>query len=161
MALGVLLLGGCGLVPTAVHVAGPFYLDTIKGPDVYLFRCPDGPEYGCEGTGLPEPSIVKAGGNEKYVVVAQADRPDSGPLRYFYFARVPQERSGWGGNPEKVVGPLTKAEFDRARERLGLPAANITIHTPTAASIALWSFIIAAGLGIALLSYLMKTPDSV
>jgi hypothetical protein len=62
------------------------------------------------------------------VVVAERDESDSRLLHYFYFARVPQERHGWGLNPERVVGPLTKAEFDRARAALGLPADNITIE---------------------------------
>jgi hypothetical protein len=61
----------------------------------------------------------------RYVVVAQADRSDPRVLHYFYFARVPQETFGWGNNPEKVVGPLSKPEFDHARESLGLPADDI------------------------------------
>jgi hypothetical protein len=78
-------------------------------------------------------------------------------LHYFYFARVPQEREGWASNPEKLVGSLTKAEFDRARESLGLPADNITIEdTPNPASIIALSLIAGAGLGIALLAYLLK-----
>jgi hypothetical protein len=136
-------------------VAGEFYLDTIKGPDVHLFRCPDGPGNGCDTTGLPGPSIVKAGGNETYVVVAQADRSDAVARRYFYFARVQHGPGRWVD--EKVIGPLTKAEFDRARESLGLPAANLTIEdTLNPAQIAVLSLIACAGIGLALLVYLLK-----
>jgi hypothetical protein len=59
------------------------------------------------------------------VVVAEADRP--GVLNYFYFARVPEETYGWGANPEKIVGPLTAAQFDVAEKSLGLPAADIKL----------------------------------
>jgi hypothetical protein len=106
------------------------------------------------------PGIVKAGGNARYVVVAQEDKSDSRLLRYFYFARVPQERYGWGLNPERVVGPLTKAEFDRAREVLGLPTYNITIEDeddPENPALTVAGVIVAcAGTGIALLLYLLK-----
>jgi hypothetical protein len=157
IALGIVLLGGCAR--TAVHVAGPFYLDKpFKGPDVYLLRCPEGPRDGCGGAGLPGPSIVKAGGNRTYVVVAQADIPDSGVLHYFYFARVPEERESPGLGHEKVVGPLTKAEFDRARESLGLPAANIRMKDtlPTVFKIAFLSLIAAAVIGTTLLAKLLN-----
>jgi hypothetical protein len=122
--LGAALLGACSRAPA--HVVGPFYLDTLPDTsDVYLFRCPDGPGNGCAVDGLPGPGIVRAGGNSKYVVATQADRSDPRALHYFYFARVPQETRGWGHNPEKIVGPLTKPEFDLARQSLGLPADDI------------------------------------
>jgi len=118
------LLAGCSRAP--VHVAGPFYLDTLPDTsDVYLFRCPSGPGeggVGCAVDGLPGPHVVRAGGNAHYVVVVEAVDLGDGPSRYFYFARVPQETRGWGKNPEKIMGPLTKAEFDQEQRGLGLPA---------------------------------------
>jgi hypothetical protein len=42
-----------------------------------------------------------------------------------YFVRTSQKRAGWGGNPDKLVGPLTKAECDHPRESLELPAGDI------------------------------------
>jgi hypothetical protein len=41
------------------------------------------------------------------------------------FARMPQEVYGRGANPERIVGPLTMAEFNDAQNKLGLPAPAI------------------------------------
>ena len=115
---------GCSRAP--VHVIGPFYLQKfVETDDIYLFRCPDGPQEGCAVDGLPGPRIVGAGGNDRYVVVAQADPSNADVVRYFYFARVPQETRGWASNPEKIIGPLTALEFDNARKAMNLPAADV------------------------------------
>ena len=119
--LVVALLAGCSRAP--VHVGGPFYLDTLPdSSDVYLVRCPSGPKAGCAVDGLPGPRVVRAGANAQYVVVAEAANPGHDPSRYFYFARVPEETRGWGSNPERIVGPLTKAQFNYAQRNLSLPA---------------------------------------
>jgi hypothetical protein len=105
------------------------------------------------------PGIVTAGGNARYVVVAQEHGSDSNVLLYFYFARVRQERYGWGLYPERDVGPLTKAEFDRAREGLGLPADNMAIEDeePVKPTLIVAGGLFACtGIGIALLVDLRK-----
>ncbi|HEY3814241.1 MAG TPA: hypothetical protein VGL66_13530 [Caulobacteraceae bacterium] len=124
LVLAAALLGGCSRPP--VHVSGPFYVGTLaETNDVYLIRCPHGPDEGCAVDGLPGPRIVAAGANGRYIVVAQAGDSDDQERRYFYFARVPQEVAGWGNNPERIVGPLTQAEFDKAAHDLHLPPLTI------------------------------------
>ena len=84
-----------------------------------LYRCPDGPDGGCARDGLPGPAVAAAGANNDYLVV----RTSAG---YYYFRRVPQETSGWGNNPEKIVGPLTAEEFGRAKAQFKLPDFTVT-----------------------------------
>jgi len=119
----LLLAGGCARRP--IEVDFPFYLTSIEDPrEVALFRCPSGPKRGCAIDGLPGPRIIAAGANKRFVAVAQI--PSSGgEARYYYFARVPEEASGWGNNPEKVVGPLSGEAFCRARATLPLPELTV------------------------------------
>ena len=119
-----LLAGSCGR--RVVEVDHPFYLMSIEDPrEVALFRCPDRPGTGCAIDGLPGPRVVAAGADDRFVVVAQRPIEDAGPTRYYYFARVPREASGWGPNPERIVGPLDEAAFAAATARLRLPALNV------------------------------------
>jgi len=46
---------------------------------------------------------------------------------YFYFARIKNERSGWGNSPEKIVGPLTQSEFEAASTAHHLPPLSIVL----------------------------------
>jgi hypothetical protein len=110
-----------------VEVSRPFYLMYIKDPrEVALFRCPDGPDRGCAIDGLPGPRVIAAGADARFVVVAQLPEDGaSGPVRYYYFARVPQESRGWGLNPEKVVGPLDEVAFAQAKTALHLPDLTV------------------------------------
>jgi hypothetical protein len=105
----------------------PFYLMFIEDPrEVALFRCPQEPGIGCAIDGLPGPYVFAAGADERFVVVAQ--RPDadvSGPTTYYYFARAPQETSGWGKNPERIVGPLDEHAFAAAKAKLHLPEFTV------------------------------------
>ena len=90
--------------------------------ELALFRCPDRARLGCAIDGLPGPEIVAAGADRRYVVVEQR----SGSVtRFFYFARVKEEKHGWGRNPEQIKGPLTPEEFRLAAARLRLPELSI------------------------------------
>lgn len=117
-----------GACDRQIEVDHPFYLMTIDSPPEYaLFRCPQGRDQGCAIDGLPEPRVIAAGANENFVAVARLPLPEgSGPIGYYYFARVPNETSGWGANPERIVGPLDEAAFSEAKSRLGLPELTVT-----------------------------------
>jgi len=131
IGLLLLLLGGCG--SDYVHVAGPFYLSYIETPDqMALVRCPNGPENGCAGDGLPGETVYAAGANDRYIVFVRHPHGvdhsfDRRVSEYFYFARIKNEWQGWGNEPEKVVGPLTDNQFQIAKWKLGLPNFSIFI----------------------------------
>jgi hypothetical protein len=109
-----------------VEVDHPFYLTRVSEeiPEA-LVRCPDGPRGGCAIDNLPGDGAFKAGADKGWIVFAREPRGSDPrmklPTQYYYFERVPEETRGWGDNPEKVVGPLTEAEFTAAKARLGLP----------------------------------------
>ena len=110
-----LACGGCQRYPK--EVAGPFYLDYGEDQPVALFRCPKGPANGCANDGLPE-TVIAAGGSRDFIVVQNT-------AGYYYFKRLPEERYGWGDNPEKIIGPLSSEEFSTAKRRLGLPELTV------------------------------------
>jgi hypothetical protein len=122
-----LLFAGCSQ-RGAVEVDHPFYLMTIEDPAQFaLFRCPEGPDRGCAIDGLPGPLVTAAGADPRFIVVEQQPLAAAdGPRLYYYFARVPQETSGWGLNPERIVGPLDEAAFAAASAQLNLPP--LTVH---------------------------------
>jgi hypothetical protein len=128
ISLPLLLLTACE--PEPIQVAGPFYLTYFETRDeMALFRCPDGPEHGCAIDGLPDATIYAAGGNRSYVVVVRHPRVNGVIERnvseFFYFARIANERRGWGNSPEHIVGPLTENQFREAKQKLGLPDFSI------------------------------------
>jgi hypothetical protein len=98
-----------------------------------LFRCPDGPDQGvgCAIDGLPDATIFEAGGDQNYVVVGRHPRKeqttDNRTVEYFYFKRTKSERSGWGTDPEKIVGPLNAEQLEADKARLHLPAFSIVL----------------------------------
>jgi hypothetical protein len=127
MRFGRVLLAICSIGLVACErrhkeVDHPFYLMFIEDPrEVALFRCPNKPGIGCATDGLPGQYVVAAGADRQFVVVAQRSGRDNGLTRYYYFARVPQETSGWGNNPERIIGPLDEQEFAAAKAKLKLP----------------------------------------
>jgi hypothetical protein len=130
--LVLLLLAGCG--NDTVHVAGPFYLMWIDiSEETALYRCPDGPDgrLGCAVDGLPNSTVFAAGADSRYVVAARHPRnnnvTDKSVTQYFYFARTKAERSGWGPDPEKIIGPLTQPEFEAASTAYHLPSLSIVL----------------------------------
>lgn len=122
--LACLALSSCWWESRFTEVSDPFYLGYIEDPDkVALFRCIDG---GCAGDELPGPKLIAAGADARYVVLAQQPIEGAGnETFYYYFKRIPQEKSGWGSNPEEIVGPMGRAEFDAATQRLSLPPLTI------------------------------------
>ena len=112
-----LAIAGCEQAPR--QVAGPFYLDTRpESHEVALYRCPRGPSEGCAIDELPVLNVIAAGGNERFIAIETYQG-------FCYFRRVDQERSGWGRNPEMVVGPVSEAAFLDAKRKLGLPDLNV------------------------------------
>lgn len=110
---------GAACEPQFTEVDHPFYLGYIEDPgEIALFRCPTGVDGSCAIDGLPGPGVIAAGADRRFVVV-QSD------LGYYYFERVPQETGGWGNNPERIVGPLSEADFAVAREKLRLPDLEV------------------------------------
>lgn len=112
-----LLSGACS--PPASEVSHPFYV--MRMPDSQeraLYRCPDGPRKGCAVDGLPGPDVFAANGDRRHIVVA---RRRGEVVEYLYFERIPEELQGWGRNPEQVIGPLNRREFEADAARLGLP----------------------------------------
>ena len=133
LAIGLLplLLAACGDDVTPVD--GPFYLTYLETRDqMALYRCPKGPNDGCAIDGLPDATVFAAGADKMYIVVARHPRVGGATNRqvteYFYFARIPQEREGWGFNPEKIVGPLTQVQFDADKSRLHLPEFSVHLR---------------------------------
>ena len=131
--LGLGLLGSA-CAPSTIEVDHPFYLTFIdSADDAAVYRCLNGPDRGCaHDEYLPGPTIFAAGANAKYVAMARhprvGDKTELRRTEYYYFARVPEETHGWGLNPEKVVGPLTKREFERAKTGLGLPELSVSLR---------------------------------
>jgi hypothetical protein len=126
-------LGGAGCIERNAEVSHPFYLTFPEdAQDVALWRCTEGPREGCtRDEQMPGPAIFLAGANARYVAMARYPRDeerhvtDLSRTEYYYFARVPEETYGWGLNPETVVGPLSRAEFEAAKARLGLPDLTV------------------------------------
>jgi hypothetical protein len=83
---------------------------------------------GCAIDGLPEATVFAAGGDKAYIVVARHPANDRRITEYFYFARIPKERSGRGQDPEKIIGPLTEAQFAVAKRRLQLPEFSVRLR---------------------------------
>ena len=77
------------------------------------------------GDGLPEATIVQAGVNAKYVVVARHPRHRwtepavRSVTEYYYVVRSPDE--AYPRARLTVVGPMDKLQYDRESQRLGLP----------------------------------------
>lgn len=107
---------GCERSP--LKVAGPYYLNTMPDSSaVALWRCPNGPNQGCAVDGLPT-EVIAAGSNKDFITV-------HGAKGYYYFHRINNETSGWGTRPEKIVGPVSKNEFDAAKRKLRLPEPDM------------------------------------
>lgn len=80
----------------------------------------------CVGDGLPGPTVVRAGFNDKYVVAAVDPTGPVGPpdaaTKYYYIIRAFEDQRRDGGLPYKGIrGPLNKAEYAAEKIRLGLP----------------------------------------
>ena len=134
---GVLVV--CSLLAASgtrsVEVSNPYYLDYIEDPFAIELRRCESQGLSCASVnGLPRvqayeagPHVVAAGANRHFVVVAYGVGDRSGdPRSYYYFARVPEEKKGWGANPEKIVGPLDERDFKEESRRIGLPELTVS-----------------------------------
>lgn len=128
------LLSGC-FDKERHHVAGPFYLTYPESrEDMALFRCfRDEGNFSCVLDFMPDAEIFLAGGDNEYIVLARHPREggltDKENVEYYYFKRTPQESRGWGNNPEKVLGPFGKNEFDKRKMELNLPDFSVNIES--------------------------------
>jgi hypothetical protein len=101
------------------QVAGPFFVGRFEAHgDPWMFRCTDDPPAGCSGDGLPDGKVLRAGGDARHIAMQT-------PLGYYYFRRLPQERRGWGNNPEVIVGPLSQQQFAAVTRELALPPLDV------------------------------------
>lgn len=113
----LVMLAGCS--DGMEQVAGPFYIGRFEvHGDPWLFRCPAEPPSGCANDTLPDGKVLRAGGDDRYITFLL-------PEGYYYFRRLPQERRGWGNNPEVIVGPLSEDQFAEASRELRLPALDV------------------------------------
>ena len=131
LRIGIILMAlaalpGCG--KHYVEVDHPFYLmDYGESRDRFaLFRCLHEPGHGCSLDKGFGPDVIAAGANDRFVVMKMRQPSNAAQPTYFYFARIPQETGGWGQRPEKLIGPLSRGEFQQRRAALGLPDANVT-----------------------------------
>ena len=119
------------------HIAGPYYLMTPENRlDTSLFYCfEDG---GCAGDSLPDATVFAAGSDARHIVLARHPRSygetwavtNTGRTEYFYLRRQPgnpEPNAGWSREPGAIAGPLSRAEFERATERLNLPPFTIVL----------------------------------
>jgi hypothetical protein len=123
----VIALTGCGR--SSVEVADPFYLMDYGETDetFALFRCLEGSGKSCFLDNGFGPGVVAAGGNVRFIAFKKHGAGgEVASEEYFYFARTPYERGGWGLHPEKLIGPLDQRQFNRIRRQLGLPELSVT-----------------------------------
>ena len=115
-------------------LTGPYHLvavDVMEDMGI-SWRSPDGGIY--VGDGLPDAKLVAVGHDERFLVAANHPRvcqpSDTGCLKwhefrsdtthYWYVVRQPDEEERHPG-AANIKGPLTRDEFERERQRLGLP----------------------------------------
>ncbi|MBP6689092.1 MAG: hypothetical protein KA153_03795 [Hyphomonadaceae bacterium] len=92
------------------RIVGRYYLMAIDLSDNtrVCFRPENGPV--CAGEGMPDSAVFKAGGDQRYVVVARHpyDRfVDRSVTEYYYIIRAPDDRRAG-----QTVGPLDQATFE-------------------------------------------------
>jgi hypothetical protein len=125
-----LCAAGCGAFDVLYdrQIIGPYYLvaiDESTNMQLCLRK-----EAWCEGDGLPAAAIFAAGGDDRYVVIADhPHRPpddlgsvDRSVVEYYYIERARDDRLHG-----MVTGPLTQPDFELARARLHLPPFTISI----------------------------------
>jgi len=118
-----LLLCSCG---DAIHerLAGPYVLIAID-VDEQLSVSRD------EGNGISigriGPVVTDVGWNTNYIVAAVRPEKKPGTPSTYYFLDIAKDSSS-GDQYQAVTGPLTKDEFEKAKQKLGLP--EFTRHFP-------------------------------
>jgi hypothetical protein len=120
-----LLLSGCG---DAIHerLTGPYILIAID-VDEQLSVSRD------EGHGISigriGPVVTDVGWNTNYIVAAVRPEKRPGTPPSFYFLDIAKDAVDTGDQYQAVTGPLSKDEFEKAKQKLGLP--EFSRHFPS------------------------------
>ena len=118
-----LLLCGCG---DAIHehLTGPYILIAIDVDEQVSVSRDEG-----NGTSIGRigPVVTDVGWNTNYIVAAVRPEKKPGTPPSYYFLDVAKD-SGTGDQYQAVTGPLTKDEFEKSKQKLGLP--EFTRHFP-------------------------------
>jgi hypothetical protein len=120
-------LAGCGGYSRQQHLDGSYWLIAVDGAENMTLIRRFGENW--VGDKLPGPTVFAAGSNQRYVTIARhpmalGSAPDRRVTEYYYVIRGGDDEPLHDGD---VVGPLTKAQFDVAKDRLQLPAFSRTI----------------------------------
>jgi hypothetical protein len=112
-----LLLFGCS---DAIHerLTGPYILIAVD-VDEQLSVSRD------EGNGISigriGPVVTDVGWNTNYIVAAVRPEKKPGTSPSFYFLDIAKDAANTGDQYQAVTGPLSKDEFEKAKQKLGLP----------------------------------------
>ena len=121
--VAVVVFSGCG---DAINerLTGPYRLIAIDADDQLNVARYEG---GGISVGRIGPVVTDAGSNQRYIVAAvrPEDRPGAAPS--FYYLDIAKDTNK-GDQYQAVTGPLSKDEFDKAKQKLGLP--DFTRHFP-------------------------------
>lgn len=121
----VSLVAGCGSgFVRDVPLVGPYRLVAVDIPEDMALCRSVGSKGDCVGDGLPGPTVFQAGANADFVVIARHPRrwpepADRSVSEFYYIVRSSAEADIV--RPVAVVGPMDKQEYDREKQRLGLP----------------------------------------
>lgn len=121
--------------PPRQHIAGPYFFMTperLEDTAIFLcFRLSDG-ELGCEKGALPDGLVVKAGGDEQFIVFAKrkdSDRAsDENNLEYYYFRRPDFKNDGGYYQNFVIKGPMNKGDFEIKRKNLDFPEFTVELR---------------------------------
>jgi len=115
-AVLAVLLSGCG---DAIHegLTGPYILIAVDADEQLSVSryVGDGISIGRIG-----PVVTDAGWNTNYIVAAVRPEGKPGTPPSYYYLDIAKD-STVGDQYQAVTGPLSKDEFDKAKQKLGLP----------------------------------------
>jgi len=111
-----LLLNGCA---DAIHehVTGPYILIAIDVDEQLSVSRDEGHGISIDRIG---PVVIDVGWNTNYIVATVRPKKKPGTPLSYYFLDIAKD-SGTGNQYQAVTGPLTKDEFEKAKQKLGLP----------------------------------------
>ena len=117
------LLSGCG---DAIHerLTGPYILIAVDSDEQLCVSQNVGNGISLDKIG---PVVTDAGWNTNYIVAAVRPEGKPGTLPSFYYLDIAKD-TNIADQYYAVTGPLSKDEFDKAKQKLGLP--EFTRHFP-------------------------------